>query len=71
MSGRDPAQGFECAQPLDVFIALTQLTGLSGYLPRLPPSLDILQWTALFDTMSTSAEYGLLQVNRTSDQTRA
>jgi hypothetical protein len=60
--GRRPAWGLEFAAPLDVFARLMELTGSSGYLPRLPPSLEVLQWTALEADTSTSAEYALLQV---------
>ena len=36
--------GFACHAPLDVFTALTCLSGIKGLLPSLPPSLQSLQW---------------------------
>ena len=36
--------GFECPAPLDVFTALTHLSGIVNLLPALPPSLQSLQW---------------------------
>ena len=57
-----PAWGLECSESLDVFTALTQLTGASGYLPRLPVSLEVLQWTSVGDEICTSALYALLLV---------
>ena len=54
--------GFECAEPLDVFTALRNITGASGQLPRLPPCLESLSWAVSIHSRSPSAEYEALQV---------
>ena len=41
---RAGASGFGCRAPLDVFTALTCLSGITNQLPALPPGLQTLQW---------------------------
>ena len=48
---------------VEVFTALTQLSGVSGYPPRLPACLEILQRTTVMSEPSSTTEFAILQAS--------